>query len=273
VKLTATMKRDGIVAIHFYDKRMDAYLCTVSVDKCVTDAAYQRKHDSKHSERMKGKDLLVWPYPIVSHRDTCLYVVDGQHRIQADNKRGVKETLVVIKFGMSKGQEAGAYAELNTMKRPNKWNQFKARLTNGEGRYKRMAAMAEEVGFTLLCLDRQADLRMVSPMEEAWGISVYDKWLLILSSSFVNDDGRLEKAAAKGAIEFQRGVIDLLRKYGPAVTTPKVLSTLKRQGIALIRREADAICKCGRTLRGHYLQAMENLLAAGGALKLYSAAA
>lgn len=265
--LTKMMQKAGIIRIDFHDDIMDAYICTVNPKLLEADVTYQRDHDHRHSDSLKNRQVPVWPYPICSFRNGSLYITEGQHRVQKEIKLGHASIRVLVKFGLTISQEAGLYVELNTMKRPNAWNQFRARLLSGDGDFIMVRTLAHKHGLTLRSDDDfNGDIRHTDVIKEALAANLVEP-LFVLLTAFKTGDGDLHKRVKKGSIEFQRGLIDFLRKYGADYANDNTIVTLKRLGHSLIFQQADDLCECSRTNRSHYLRALEGLISIRGALR------
>lgn len=269
IKLTAALKKAGIIKLSFYDDIQDLWICLVDPQLVKVDVdGYQRDHDTKHSDRLASVDLPVTPYPICGITDDrlTLDVYDGQHRVQRAVKKKIKAIYVMVKFGLTPEQRAELYAELQIAKRPPLWNVFKARLSSGNPMFKKMAEVCRKLGLTLKCDERNADLRCVDPMIEAQRSDLFVQWATLLCA-FKNADGRLQKRASTAAIEFQRGLIDLIRKYGHGIVA-KATPIFKECGAAFFDDEAGRICHCSRTNRSHFAQAFEGVLVMRGVIKV-----
>lgn len=265
MKLNKTHKAAGILNVLFHDVKMDAYICECDPNLLIADQDYQRPHDEKHSDRMKSKNMLVWGYPIVSFRAGKARIVEGQHRTESFKKKGNNTIYALVKFNLSKSQEADQYAELNTMKRPNAWNQFKARLTSGNAKYRNMQRIATDAGFTLLCDDKNADLRNTNIMLEAYDCGLFADWVQLLTAFTIRDDGKLDRAISRNSIELQRGLLDLRRSQGETIVNNRVLRALREIGADLIHREATRRCDCKpRPNRSDYHEVLKGLLLGRG---------
>jgi hypothetical protein len=261
----------GILQFGLWDYENEAMVCLVDPEKIYVDAAYQRPHDENHSRRMAAKDVLT-PYPICSYRDGKLRVGDGQHRIWKAKHKGKTVIVVLVKFGLTLAQEALLFADLNECKRPDRWITFKAKLIGGVEENRFMKAIANNHGLTLKCEQRNGDLRNTHVMVEAYNNALYENWIKLLCC-FKGEDGRLDKRASTNAIEFQRGLLDVLRKYGVGFFTSRVCGVLRQIGIGLIFDSAAEQCHCSRSNRSHYSKAIEGLLIARGLLPITRKAA
>lgn len=258
-RFTAQHRNAGIIQFAFWDRLQQTMLCLVDPNKVTVDPRFQRGHDEKHSSRMAQKNVPVVPYAICGYNDGVLDAIDGQHRVERAIKLDLNEMYVVVKMDMTLAEKAGTYADLNEAKRPDRWNTFNARLIAGDRDHVAMKAIANRHGLTLKCEGRDGDLRNTHTMVEAHNAGLYESWVKLLCC-FQTDEG-LEKRAAYNAIEFQRGLIDILRKYGAEfMTTPRIRNAIRQIGIALIMEAADQQCNCSRTNRSHYARAIDGLL-------------
>ena len=265
-QLTARHRAAGIISFEYVDRDNGTWLCVVDPNSVQVDPRFQREHDERHSAEMAAVDLPVVPYPICGYTNGIIDALDGQHRVEAAKKNQKRRIKVIIKPDLTLAQKAELYAELNQAKRPNKWNQFKARLTQRHPTFLAIARLCDHYGFSLKCHDQRADLRCTETIEDAHKIGILEPWLKVMSAFMV--DGRLEKGASTSAIEFQRGIIDMIRTYGQAaMTNQRVIQALSQIGVYVIHEYAQDQCHCGRVGRSHYRQAIENLLRARSLLR------
>lgn len=104
------------------------------------DSAYQRSLDTGPSQTLIRKIAMYWNWDlcqplVVSRRDNGdLYVIDGQHRLEAAKMRGDITQLpaVVVSYG-SAADEAASFVHLNQQRRPlTKLDVFKAAVASGD---------------------------------------------------------------------------------------------------------------------------------------------
>lgn len=262
LKVTVEERKAGIIQKCWHDPEEDLYICLVDLNKCNPDPTYQRPHDTGHSDRLLSKDLGFCPYPVTSFRAKRVNTVDGQHRNEKRKKQKKKTGYVFMKFGLSLQREAQIYDELNNSKRRNAWNCFNAKIVGGDKDAKEQKELANKYGFTLQCEGgNRPDLKNTCPIVESYRANLYESWLKILQC-FLDEDDRLDKIARGG--EFQRGVVDVLRKFNGTLTTTRVLNAFKQIGTHAIKREADVLCGCSSTNRNHYADAIHDLLSYRG---------
>lgn len=268
-RINAQHRNAGIKRFAWWDDINQMMICLIDPKKVVADLAFQRPHDERHSSEMAEVGTLVTPYPICGFTNGVVDPIDGQHRIEMEIKKQKDSRnprmYVAIKFDLTLRQKAKLYGDLNTFKRPDRWNTFQSRLTARHPDYVAMKNIAAKHGLTLKCDERHADLRNTHVMLEAFNAGLYEEWIILLTAFSVN--GQLDKKASTNAIELQRGLLDTLRKYTPRkMNSPRIIAGLRQIGVGLIATHADAQCDCSRTNRSHYAKAIEGLLSARGLL-------
>lgn len=258
-------RKAGILEKHFWDDEQKCFIARVEWDKVHVDPAWGRSHDERHSSRLAERQLRVRPYPIVNLRQGVLYVPDGQHRKEAEKKKGRNSGNCMLVIGLTVEDEGTLYSGLNTVKNQNLWQRFKAELTGKNPKYVGIATAinATRLTYRLNARFGQADLTSAAAIIEANDAGILTSWLRMLEAFIVpeNEIEMLHKLARKN-IEFQRGLIDVLRLKGSRLSVNKAVPVLKRVGAALIDRKAEEIsCHCTRTSRHHYRAAFEEVLA------------
>lgn len=268
-KLNNNLRKSGIIELSWYDRIQDSWICLVDPNMIKVDPAYQRPHDEHHSDSLAGVHCPVTPYPICGisdDRPLSLDAYDGQHRVESAKTKKLVEIYVVVKFGLSLAQRALLYADLQTTKRPPLWNVFNARVSGGDSKYMNMKQIANDNGLSLRCDSYYGDLRNVAVMKEATTHGLYESWIKLLCA-FKRESGALERKAAYGAIDFQRGLLDLIKKYGNQIVNPQVIKILRECGADFIHTQSGKICRCARANRGHFMQAFESQLVLQGIIK------
>lgn len=121
------------------------------------DESYQRKLDAGGSQALIRRIAVHWdwglcqPLFVARRADGGLYVVDGQHRLEAAKLRGDIWQLpcVVVSFDGA-ASEAAAFVALNQQRRPlSKLQIFKAALAAGDPEARTITAALEEAGLSL----------------------------------------------------------------------------------------------------------------------------
>lgn len=130
----------------------------VPIDELSIDPAYQRSVENRASQKLIQEIARRWHWGlcqplVVSARDegASLFVIDGQHRLEAARLRGdIAELPCVLMDCDSPEQEAAAFVELNQRRRPlTALELFRAALAGGEDEAKAIAEAMEEAGLTL----------------------------------------------------------------------------------------------------------------------------
>jgi hypothetical protein len=121
------------------------------------DASYQRSLDAANSQTLIRRIAMYWdwglcqPLFVARRADDILYVVDGQHRLEAAKLRGDIWQLpcVVTSFGTA-AEEAAAFVALNQQRRPlTALDLFKAALSAGDFEASQIAFAVEESGLSI----------------------------------------------------------------------------------------------------------------------------
>ena len=91
----------------------------ISVDLLTTDMTYQSPVKESHvKDIVKNFNPEATGIITVSHRDGKYYVTDGQHRVEAYKRMGIKYIYAEVHEGLTQEEEAEMYILLN--KAPNK---------------------------------------------------------------------------------------------------------------------------------------------------------
>lgn len=91
----------------------------ISVDLLTTDMTYQSPVKESHvKDIVKNFNLEAVGIITVSHRDGKYHVTDGQHRVEAYKRMGIKYIYAEVHEGLTQEEEAEMYILLN--KAPNK---------------------------------------------------------------------------------------------------------------------------------------------------------
>lgn len=262
MKISAEEKAAGIVAKVFYDDSQEIFICDVKTESCKPDMSYQRPLDMGHAKEYASRNnsMKVLPYPIVSLREGQLNTVDGQHRIESYKTQDEPWEVcrVIVKYNLTKAQEAELYNNLNDGKRPNQWLCYKARMSY-DNDAKQQYEIAKKYGFTLGVNGSSADLINTTPIREAYVSGYYEDWLRLLSA-FKNEEGRLPMKARVAACELQRGVLDIAKKF---IVDEEIIGALSGFGINSLTNSANneaMSLHASRTLRGHYVTVLRRIL-------------
>lgn len=121
------------------------------------DPAYQRETTAAASQTLIRRIAMFWdwslcqPLAVAKRADGGLYVVDGQHRLEAAKlRRDIEDLPCVVTPFASAGDEAAAFVALNQQRRPlGKIDLFKAALAADDRDALAVAALLEEAGLKL----------------------------------------------------------------------------------------------------------------------------
>lgn len=121
------------------------------------DATYQRNLDTGPSQSLIRKIAMFWnwdlcqPLVVARRDDGRLFVIDGQHRLEAARLRGDIAQLpaVVVQYA-SAADEAASFVHLNQQRRPlSKLDVFKAALASGDAETAAIVAALTENGLSI----------------------------------------------------------------------------------------------------------------------------
>lgn len=121
------------------------------------DPAYQRSVDNEASKTLIRKIAQFWNWDlcqplVVSRReDGALYVIDGQHRLEAARLRGdITQLPAVVVSYADPADEAASFVQLNQQRRPlSKIDVFKAAVASGDREACEILAAIEQSGLSI----------------------------------------------------------------------------------------------------------------------------
>lgn len=90
----------------------------LKVEQLCVDSSYQRSTETKRGQALikRVAEKFRWSLcgvVLVSRRDGKLWVVDGQHRVEAARARGIREMLCLVFTVASKAEEAAVFVAAN----------------------------------------------------------------------------------------------------------------------------------------------------------------
>ena len=121
------------------------------------DATYQRSMDSDQSRTLVRSIAQYWnwdlcqPLVVARREDGGLFVIDGQHRLEAARLRGDIAQLpaVVVQYANA-ADEAASFVQLNQARRPlTKMDLFKAAVASGDSEAVAILAAIGEAGLSV----------------------------------------------------------------------------------------------------------------------------
>lgn len=121
------------------------------------DATYQRSLEAGPSQALIRRIAQHWnwdlcqPLVVARREDGRLFVIDGQHRLEAARLRGDIPQLpaVVVQYA-SAADEAASFVHLNQQRRPlSKLDLFKAAVASGDGEATAIVAAMEQAGLSV----------------------------------------------------------------------------------------------------------------------------
>lgn len=164
------------------------------------DATYQRSLATGPSQSLIRKIAMFWNWDlcqplVVSRRDDGrLYVIDGQHRLEAAKLRGDIAQLpaVVVQYS-SAADEAASFVHLNQQRRPlNKLDVFKAAVASGDDEASAITTALTAAGLSIANTTnpdiwKPGQLVNIGGIERAWrvqGAEATASALGVLSAAF-----------------------------------------------------------------------------------------
>lgn len=167
------------------------------------DEAYQRSLDTDASRTLVRSIAQHWNWDlcqplVVSRRtDGALYVIDGQHRLEAARLRGDIAQLpaVVVQYA-DPADEAASFVHLNQQRRPlSKIDLFKAAIASGDSEAIAIVAALKAAGLQLAGHSnytawKPGMVANISGIERAWrrhGKAVCEQAMLALAKGFPNE--------------------------------------------------------------------------------------
>jgi hypothetical protein len=138
-----------------------------SPEQLLIDASYQRGLEASASQALIRKIAVHWdwglcqPLFVARRDDGRLYVVDGQHRLEAARLRtDIWQLPCVVTSFANAGDEAAAFVALNQMRRPlTQLDLFKAALAAGDFEASQIAVALDDAGLTLANTTNNQDMR------------------------------------------------------------------------------------------------------------------
>lgn len=126
-------------------------------EQLLVDEAYQRSLEASNSVTLIRRIAMHWdwglcqPLFVARRDDGKLYVVDGQHRLEAAKLRAdIWQLPCVVTSFETSADEAAAFVALNQQRRPlTQLDLFKAALAAGDFESSQIALSIEEAGLTL----------------------------------------------------------------------------------------------------------------------------
>lgn len=165
------------------------------------DPTYQRKTDNRQSERLIGNIAQKWDWAlclplVVSNRGGAgeLFVIDGQHRLEAAKLRSdiVDLPCVVVIYPDARA-EAASFVALNQLRRPlNSLELFHAAVAGGDEEAAAIKAAVEAAGLSIAAHTNNkrwnpGQIGNVAGLRSAWrryGRGVTGRALLVLAKAY-----------------------------------------------------------------------------------------
>lgn len=145
------------------------------------DPSYQRSIDNQESQKLISKIAAKWnwdlclPLVVARRTDGGLYVIDGQHRLEAAKMRGdiVQLPCVVVNYD-SAADEAANFVQLNQARRPlSKLEVFKAAIASEDPEAIAIVRAIERAGLAIAPHSnptawKPGDVSNIGGIEAAW---------------------------------------------------------------------------------------------------------
>jgi len=146
------------------------------------DASYQRSLDGKTSQSLIKDIAQHWNWDlclplVVARRGGGLYVVDGQHRLEAARRRGdISQLPCVVVESTGACDEAATFVHLNQRRRPlSRLDEFRAAVASGDTRAGVIYDALQSAGLTLATHTnstawKPGEVANVGGLERAWRV-------------------------------------------------------------------------------------------------------
>jgi hypothetical protein len=136
-----------------------------SPDQLLIDEAYQRSLEAANSQTLIRRIAMHWdwglcqPLFVARRADAKLYVVDGQHRLEAAKLRGdIWQLPCVVTSFETSADEAAAFVALNQQRRPlSALDLFKAALAAGDFEASQILIAVEEASLSIATTSNNRD--------------------------------------------------------------------------------------------------------------------
>ncbi len=131
------------------------------------DPAYQRATDGHHSRRIIVGMVKCWdwklcqPLVVTRRADGCLFVLDGQHRLEGGRERGdITHLPCVVIPAIDHAEEASAFVKLNTARQKlSQSDIFAGMLASGDHEAVLVENIMRETGWRLVRHNNSANYR------------------------------------------------------------------------------------------------------------------
>ncbi|MBC7340908.1 MAG: ParB N-terminal domain-containing protein [Clostridia bacterium] len=234
------------------DHERDSFVDFCDVEQIETDVRYQRAlSETKVRAIMKDFDLRAIGMIYVSMReDGSLWVLDGQHRLEAAKRMGIKKVQCRVYIGLSREEEARLFYYFNANRGPvSALQRFKAKLVAGDGEARRILAIAKRHGFVIEYQYSRGGSGMprciaaVGALEQIYredGERMLDRVLDVINRAWDGDPESL-----KGQIFL--GVRMFLKRF-PKADTAWLIKRLRKTSVSELNRQAQSYAQ---VLGGH----------------------
>jgi len=182
-------------------------------------------------------DAEKFGYPVLSHRDGCYYLVDGQHRIGALRRMGWSDQLVQCEVyeGLTEKQEADLFLARNNRLNVPAIDSFLVAVTAERGDALRIQQTVRAQGMTVGHHD--GSIRAVAALrtvDKAGGAVVLGRSLRIIRDSFGPE-------TADGPLI--RGMGALCQRYNGQLDEAEVVQVLSQlpRGVHGLRQHAEGL--------------------------------
>lgn len=218
----------------------------IPVDEMIIDKTYQGHLNDALTERIAHRwDNSSAGAVILNLREDDTYaVLDGQHRVTAARKAGVKELAALVFIGKSHEEEARLYVELNTKHNVTPLDRFRAKLTAGTKREKEILLAAQELGLKIESNPGPTSIRGVvalTRMYDNFGLSHIKMVLGTLQATF----GSYEEVATY-AEEAILGMSGFIARY-PNADLKKFIEKVRKHSPTTVRGMAKARVDLGQS--------------------------
>ena len=196
-------------------EKVESIIESVPLADIVIDMRYQRNLSPKKVSLIaKNFDAAIAGVLVLSLRpDGNMYIIDGQHRLEAMRKLGIKEARCMIVTGLTIEQESDKFIWANTARKsPEALNIFRARIIKGDPVALEIKETVEKCGLTIRLNGRGAggkrtpgQLWAVAALEEIHrkgGADLLEYILRLLMEAWPGDWDILDQKVLLGVMTF-----------------------------------------------------------------------
>lgn len=195
-------------------------------------ATYQRDVDLKRVARLAESFVpsALGAITVSQRTDGSLWVIDGSHRTALALQIGLPELNAIIYDGLTEGEEAALFLELNDAKAVDAIDKYHASVVAGFSAYAAMDALVKAYGWKVKKSKKRGEIAAVSALEfvysgarelpEEKGWALLDQTLRVVTNAWgLNPDST--------AMVTLRAIAKVLGRYGGQVDEHRLIRQLQ----------------------------------------------